>query len=418
MADLGAYKMLTELCTNIGPRLSGSPEAERAVVWVEKQMRTIGLENIQRVPCMVPHWVRGKPESATMKAAGTKTRLSICALGGSVATPKGGLEADVVEVHSLKEAEELGERGRGKIVFFNRGFDPTLPAGQSGYGGAVDQRTSGASAAVKSGAVAVLVRSMTLADDDAPHTGAMNYTDPRKIPAAALGIQSANRLSAALKKGPVRVRLDMSCQTLEDVASASVMGEIRGSELPDEVIVMGGHLDSWDLGQGAHDDGAGITQSLEALRIIKVLGLKPKRTLRMVAFMNEENGLRGATSYAEMAKNSPQKHLAAIESDAGGYMPRAFGVTESQHERVSGWLDDLRQFGIERINRGGGGGDIGPLAALGTILFGLEPEGTRYFDMHHSRNDNIKNVHPRELQFGACAMASLAWLISQEGFGG
>ncbi|MFN8220454.1 MAG: M20/M25/M40 family metallo-hydrolase [Fimbriimonadales bacterium] len=412
LTDLGAHRLLTELTTKIGGRLSGSPEAERAVKWCEAKMRQMGLQNVRLVHCMVPHWVRGKPEVATLDGK----PLSVNALGGSVATPKGGIEAEVVEVHSLKEAEQLGAKGKGKIVFFNRGFDPKLPHTFAAYGGAVDQRVGGATAAAKSGAVAVLVRSMTLATDDAPHTGAMGYGEGKKIPAAALGIQSANRLSAALKKNPhAKVRLKMSCQTLPDVPSANVCGEIVGSELPDEVIVMGGHLDSWDTGKGAHDDGAGCMQALEALRLMRVLGLKPKRTIRAVMFMNEENGLRGAPAYAEFAKKSGQTPFAAIESDSGGFMPRSFGVSKAKIDAVRPWEETLRVFGIERFNEGGGDADIGPLEPLGATLFALEPENARYFDYHHSRNDTIDKVNPREVEFGAMAMATLAWLVSENG---
>ncbi|MCH7905227.1 MAG: M20/M25/M40 family metallo-hydrolase [Armatimonadetes bacterium] len=416
LTDLGAYEMLYELCTTIGGRLSGSPEAARAVIWTALQMDEIGLSNIRQIRCMVPHWVRGATERAAIIVSDDRVHgLSICALGGSVGTPVGGIEAEVVEVKSLEEAENLGERGKGKIVFFNRGFDPTLPTTFAAYGGTVDQRSGGASAAAKSGAVAVLVRSMTLAKDDEPHTGAMRYSEGRRIPAAALGIQSADRLSAALKRGPVTVRLELSCRSLPDEPSANVLGEIVGSEMPNEVIVMGGHLDSWDLGQGAHDDGAGVTQALEALRLLKELGLRPKRTIRVVAFMNEENGLRGATAYAEMAANADEVHYAAIESDAGGFMPRAFSVTESKLERVQEWAPLFQVFGIERFTPGGGGADINPLGPLGTTLFGLRPDNQRYFDYHHSRNDTIDKVNARELEMGAMAMALLAWLISEEG---
>lgn len=415
LSDLGAFAMLHELTTQIGPRLSGSPGADRAVAWTERVMIRAGLTNVRLVPCMVPKWVRGDREFAAMSVGERKLALNVCALGGSVGTPSGGVEAEVIEVHSLAEAEALGDRGKGKIVFFNRGFDPRLQSTGAGYGSSVDQRGSGASAAAKSGAVAVLVRSMTLAMDDEPHTGAMRYSSDQRIPAAALGIQSAEKLSAALQNGPVKVRLELNCQNFPDVPSASVVGEIVGSEKPGEVIVLGGHLDSWDLGQGAHDDGAGIVHAIEALRIINVLGLKPKRTIRAVAFMNEENGLRGGTSYAEMAKNSADRHYAAIESDAGGFMPRAFGVTETKHAKVSKWVPYLEQFGIDRFDKGGGGADIGPLEPLGTVLFGLVPDNQRYFDYHHSRNDTIDKVHPRELEFGAIAMAALAWLISEEG---
>lgn len=415
LTDLGAYTMLHELTTKIGGRVSGSPQADQAVAWTERMMREIGLENIRLIPCMVPHWVRGPRENALMVVGERTVPLSICALGGSVGTPNGAIEAEVIEVKSLEEAEALGAKGKGKIVFYNRGFDPKLQSTGAGYGSSVNQRGGGASAAAKSGAIAVLVRSMTLAKDDEPHTGAMNYSGTTKIPGVALGIQSAEKLSAALQNGSVRVRLDLSCQILPDVPSASVAGEIVGSSKSSDVIVLGGHLDSWDLGQGAHDDGSGIVHALEALRILKKLGLKPKRTIRVVAFMNEENGLRGGVSYFEMAKVAKERHYAAIESDAGGFMPREFGVSESKHKRVQPWVEYLRQFGIERISEGGGGADIGPLEPLGTTLFGLEPDNQRYFDYHHSRNDTIDKVHPRELEFGAIAMAALAWLISEEG---
>ena len=412
LTELGAYEMLNELTSKIGARVSGSPEAARAVKWVHHQLELNGATNVSEIPCMVPHWTRGKGESAELNR---NAQLSICALGGSVATPPKGIEAEVVEVQSLKEAEELGERGRGKIVFFNRPFDPTLPATFAAYGGANDQRVGGATAAAKSGAVAVLVRSMTLAKDDAPHTGAMRYGEGTKIPAAALGIQSAERLSAAIKKGKAKVKLTLNCQTLPDEPSANVIGEIKGSEFPNEVIVMGGHLDSWDLGRGAHDDGAGVTQAMEALRLMSQLGLKPKRTIRVVAWMNEENGGRGAKAYADYASHATEKHFAAMESDSGGFMPRAFGVSADKLDKVQAWLPMLRDFGIERFIAGGSDADNGPLGPLGAILFALQPENQRYFDYHHSRNDTIDKVNPRELEMGAMSMAAVAWLLSENG---
>lgn len=414
LTDLGAYAFLSELTGQIGSRLSGSPGAEKAVVWTEAKMKEIGLDHVQRIPCMVPQWVRGSVEKASMKPGG---KLAICALGGSVGTKKGGLEAEVIEVHSLEEAEQLGDKAKGKIVFYNRGFDPTLPSTFEAYGGAVNQRFGGAVAAAKSGAVGVLVRSMTLATDDEPHTGGMGYEDGvPQIPAAALGIQSANRLSEQLKKGTVKVRLELSCENRPDVLSASVAGDLTGSEKPSEIIVIGGHLDSWDLGKGAHDDGAGVCQALEAVRLMKVLGLRPKRTIRVIAFMNEENGLRGALAYGEVAKNNKlEKHYAAIESDAGGFMPREFGTNLQKFQKAIRWQPVLQSFGIERFTDGGGDADIGPLEPLGTMLFGLVPDNQRYFDYHHSRNDTLDKVNPRELEFGALAMGALAWLISEEG---
>lgn len=412
LTELGAHRMLYDLCAKAPHRLSGSKGAEVAVAWTEAQLKTIGAANIKQIPCMVPKWVRGPVESATMSPGG---KLTICALGGSIGTPKGGIEAEVIEVKSIEEAEALGEKGRGKIVFYNRPFDPTTINGA--YGGAVNQRTQGAIAAAKSNAVAVLVRSMTYSTDDVPHTGAMRYADGvKQIPSAALGIKSAEKLSAALKRETVKVKIELSCRSYPDVESANVIGEIVGSEKPSEVIVMGGHLDGWDKGQGAHDDGAGITQALEAIRLINALGLKPKRTIRFCAWMNEENGLRGATAYAEMVKNSnSEKHIAAMESDSGGFMPRQFGVTEAKLEKVRPWESYLKPFGIDRFAPGGGDADISPLAPYGVTLFALEPESQRYFDVHHSDNDTIEKVNPRELECGAIAMALLAWMLSEEG---
>ena len=412
LTELGAYSLLDELTSKIGGRMSGSPEAAKAVVWVGDKLKAMGAEDITQVPCTVPHWTRGKGEHATMDRV---WGLSICALGGSEPTPHGGIEAEVVEVHSLKEAEALGDKGKGKIVFFNRPFDPTLPQTFMAYGGSVDQRGGGATAAAKSGAVAVLVRSMTLAKDDAPHTGAMQYGSGKRIPAAALGIQSAEKLSAAIKKGPTKVKLVLNCKNNPDVQSANIFGEIKGSEKPEEVIAIGGHLDSWDLGRGAHDDGAGITQAMEALRLIKSLGLKPKRTIRVVAWMDEERGGTGARAYAAYAKNAKEKHFAAMESDSGGFMPRAFGASADKLEKVKAWQPLLQDFGIEKFTAGGSDADNGPLGAFGAILFALQPDNQRYFDYHHSRNDTIDKVNPRELEMGAIAMGSLAWLLSEEG---
>ncbi len=411
-----AFGFLRELTKGIGGRLSGSPQAAKAVEWGERRMRELGFENVHLVPCKVPHWVRGKPEKATLMVGGHSESLSVCALGGSVGTPRGGISAEVVEVQSLAEATALGDRAKGKIVFFNRRMDPTLLNTFAAYGGAVDQRTQGASVAAKVGAVAVVVRSMSTADDDAPHAGAMGYSaDAPKIPAAALSTLAANRLTAALRDDPhAQVKLEMSCETLPDVDSANVVGELRGSEKPDEVIVMGGHLDSWDLAEGAHDDGAGVTQSLEALYLLKRLGLHPKRTIRVVFFMNEENGSRGAQAYALVAKT--EKHIAGIESDSGGFAPRFFGVGGSDETvaKVRSWLPELSTVGIERIEKGGGGADVGPLSKYGAVTIGLEPESARYFDYHHSRNDTLDKVNPRELQLGAVAMALLAWRLSEE----
>ncbi|MFZ4506419.1 MAG: M20/M25/M40 family metallo-hydrolase [Fimbriimonas sp.] len=412
LTDLGAYSLLGELTTDIGHRLSGSANAERAVKWGEAKMREMGLENVHLVPCKVPHWVRGNVELCTATSAKGSFSLTCCALGTSPGTPTEGISAEIVEVHSLDEVKQLGEKLRGKIVFYNRAFDPTLISGGAQYGAAGDQRFSGPATAAKVGAVATLVRSLTGDPDDVPHTGT---TREPGIPSAALSVVAANRLSAALREGKVSVNLKLSCQNLPEVDSASVVGEIRGTQKPNEVIVMGGHLDSWDKGTGAHDDGAGVCHSLEAIRLLKVCGFAPKRTIRVVLFMNEEISGTGAEAYAEQAGKSKERHIAAIESDAGGFAPRSFGASGKNLAKYRRWLPALSMFEIERITPGGGGADIGPLAKYGTTLFGLSPEGQRYFDYHHSDKDTLDKVHPRELELGAMAMATLAWCLSEEG---
>lgn len=413
LRELRAFTFLSDL-TGLGHRLSGSAGAERAVQWGAQTMRELGFENVRLQPCRVPHWVRG--EVATLALEGEN--LSICALGGSIATPPAGLEAEVVEVHSLDEASRLGAKAKGKIVFFNGPMDPTLPSTFAAYGGAVGQRVNGAATAAKLGAVAVLVRSMTQRVDDEPHTGTLRYQDGvPKIPAAALSLVAANRLSSTLRRGPARVRLTLDCENLPPVPSSNVIGEITGSELPDEIVVMGGHLDSWDLGVGAHDDGAGCVQSIEALRLLRDVVGRPKRTVRVVLFMDEEQTGAGADAYAFFAKISPEKHVAAIESDAGGFTPRGFSCSESpaRAKRYEAWLPDLRPLGIAEIAGGGGGGaDVAPLGPLGAVLFGLRPDSQRYFDVHHSRNDTLDWVNPRELEMGAIGMAILAWRLASE----
>ncbi|MBX3111572.1 MAG: M20/M25/M40 family metallo-hydrolase [Fimbriimonadaceae bacterium] len=410
MTDLGAYSLLTELTTKVGGRMSGSANAAKAVAWGQATMTRLGFQNVHLVPCMVPHWVRGDVESCVARTRTGRMDLKVCALGTSPGTPAAGVTAEVVEVRSLDEVVRLGDKLKGKIVFYNRPFRPELIDGQ--YGDAGDQRFQGPATAAKVGAVATLVRSLTQFVDDYPHTGTTR--DP-KIPCAALSTLASDRLSAALRKGPVKVTLKLSCKNLPDVPSASVVGEVTGSESPDDVVVMGGHLDSWDLATGAHDDGAGVCQAIEALRVIKACGLKPKRTVRVVLFMDEEIGGRGAEAYFEAAKAGGQRHLAGIESDSGGFNPRSFSTDFADRSKLETWLEDLRPFGIERLEAGGGGADVAPLAKIGATQFGLSPDIQRYFDYHHSAKDTLDKVHPRELEMGALAMAALAWRISEDG---
>jgi len=414
-----AYQMLVEL-TNLGPRLSGSPQAAAAVELTRQMMERHGFENVQLQPIMVPHWVRGPIEEAAIvnsPSYGT-VPLAVCALGSSVATPAMGLVAEVIEVKSFEELQAPGRKAAGKIVFFNRPMDPTRLDTFAGYGGAVDQRSNGAVAAAKVGAVAALVRSMTTAQDDVPHTGNTNYqAGVPQIPVAALSTRAADFLSRVLAhERTVRVRLRLTCETLPDVPSANVMGELRGVEKPEEIIVLGGHLDSWDKGTGAHDDAAGCIQAIEAVRLLKQLGFRLKRTIRAVMFMNEENGLRGGREYARAAVAKNSKHVAAIESDRGGFAPRGFSIEadSSTAARILAWREVFAPLGAERLSRGGSGADISPLVKTGVPGLGLIPESHRYFDYHHSDNDTIDKVNPRELELGAAAMAIMAYLISEE----
>lgn len=413
-----AFEMLKSL-TQFGHRFSGTQGYDKAVQWAEQKLKEVGADSVWLQPVMVPRWVRGNKETATAIVGKKRTELSVCALGGSVATPKDGITAEIVEVKSLAETKQLGERAKGKIIFYNRPFDRTKVNPFEAYGGAVDQRGRGAIEAAKVGAVAVLVRSMTNAIYKVPHTGAMRYADTvAKIPAAAISTMDAELLSSELQKGnKVTVTLMLECKTLPDVQSYSVIGEIKGSEYPNEIILIGGHLDSWDKGTGAHDDGSGVVQCIEVLRLMKELQLRPKRTVRCVLFANEENGLRGARTYAKNIDTTKEEHIVAIESDAGGFSPRGFGV-ESDSVRflkVAACAPLLETIGADRIKMGGGGADISVLEKFGTVLIGLNPEPQRYFDYHHTDIDTIDKVHPRELQLGAIAIAILTWALAQEG---
>nr|MDQ3047458.1 M20/M25/M40 family metallo-hydrolase [Bacteroidota bacterium] len=363
-----SYSNLNYLCKKIGPRLAGSPGAQQAVEWAFKAMKEAGADTVYLQECMVPHWVRGEKELAKVLSSNGKgiKEVPVCALGGSVATPPEGLNAQVIEVKTFEELSALGkDKVSGKIVFFNRPMDATHIETFHAYGGAVMQRWAGASEAAKLGAVAVVVRSITLAQDDNPHTGSMGYKDSiTKIPACAISTNAANWLSTYLKTDKdLKFYLKMNCQTLPEEKSYNVIGEVFGTEKKDEYVLVGGHLDAWDNGEGAHDDGAGIVQSIEVIRIYKALGIKPKRTIRAVAFMNEENGLRGGKKYAEMAKLKNEKHIAAIESDAGGFSPRGFSseMEPKQRVQVKSWSKLFLPYGVYDFDNEGGGADIGPL---------------------------------------------------------
>lgn len=417
------YDWLGYLTKSIGGRLSGSPAAAAAVEYTRQVLDTLVLDSVWLQAVMVPYWVRGDKEIVRISrsAAGT-IELNALAIGGSVGTGEQGIAADVLEVKSLEELGHLGAAAvRGKIVFFNREFDPTLLNTFSAYGGAVGQRANGASEAAKYGAVGTVVRSMTSGIDDVPHTGGLIYRDDLpKIPAVAISTKDAELLSALLHQGEVELYIRTTCAQLSDKLSYNVIGEIRGSKYPDEIILVGGHLDSWDVGEGAHDDGAGCVQSMDVLQLFKRLQYQPLRTIRCVLFMNEENGIRGGRTYAEMAKNNHENHLVAIEADRGGFTPRGFtvdGNSGSFVERLAKmqeWLPLLEPYYLH-IKKGSGGADISPLRDQGTLLIGYEPDSQRYFDYHHSAIDTFEAVNKRELELGVAAITSLIYLIDQHG---
>lgn len=416
-----AYELLRAVAA-VGPRLTGSRAAAEAVALTRRMMEDLGFEDVHLEPVTVGHWERGEGESAAIVGTADGIRpLAVCALGGSVPTAPEGLEAAVIEVRSFEELARLGAKAAGMIVFFNRPMDRAVVDGFAAYGGAADQRVRGASEAAKAGAVAALVRSLTFRHDAYPHTGLLSY-DPAvaKIPTAAIATRDADALSELLRRETgLRVRLKLTCRTLADGPSANVVGQLTGSEKPGEVILVGGHLDSWDLGTGAHDDGAGCVAALEALRLIREAGLRPARTIRAVLFMDEENGGTGGRFYAGDERRQHERHLVAMESDRGGFVPVAFAAGanggEAAFRKMKAWAPLLRPLGIREFLRGGGGVDVGPLGASGTVFASVIPDSQRYFDVHHSGLDVLESVHPRELELNAIVLAVAAYVLAQEG---
>jgi hypothetical protein len=421
------YENLRVLCKDIGHRLSGSEGAERAIDW--------GLQVLSRAesggdtawlqPVMVPHWSRGPRELAWMRIGdGVRQPMRVAALGGSVGTD-GPMEAEVVMVKKFEALDTLGrEQIEGRIVLFNRAMDPLLINTGAAYGGAYNQRSRGAVEAANRGGVAALVRSLTHALDSFPHTGGMRYDEDaslRRVPAAAVSTVDAQKISDALKLGErVWVGLNMGCELFADVEQANVIAQWRGSEFPDRYIVVGGHLDSWDIGEGAHDDGAGIVQSIEVMRALRATGYQPRHTLRVVLFINEENGNNGGKTYARRAAEDGLLHVAAVESDAGGGVPRGYSLDagDAPVARIRSWSDGLDPYGLLSFRRGGAGVDIGPLkqempAGHRPVLVGLRPDSQRYFDYHHSDRDVFETIHKRELELGAAALASMVYLLDR-----
>ncbi len=416
-----AYENLRHLCKQIGPRLSGSDNAEKAVIATAAMLKKAGADTVYLQPCMVPHWVRGAKEAGNIQLSnGNKISLHLCALGNSIGTHAAGVLAAVIEVKSMETLHLLGRSAvQGKIVFFNIPMNSLYLNTFQAYGESGIGRWDGPAQAAKYGAVGVLVRSLASNEDDYPHTGSTTYNDSfPPIPAVAISTKDATLLSNLLQKDKaLSVWFKTNCQMLADKPSFNVIGEIRGTEYPDEIITVGGHLDSWDLGEGAHDDGAGCVQSIEVINAFHQTGLRPKRTIRAVMFMNEENGGRGGDAYLAFAQSHHEKHVFALESDEGGFTPRffSFDVSSSSFNRLAEWKPLLYPYGVYDFVQNGSGSDIEPLKAMGTSLAALHPDSQRYFDVHHAASDRFESVSRRELLLGAANIAALIYLVSEHG---
>lgn len=420
-----AYEDLRHLTKQIGQRLSGSAGMYKAEAWGLKTIKEAGADNAYWQECTVPHWIRGgKDEASAIYYTGTyggnaKRALDVLALGNSIGSAK-PLTKGVIEVKSFADLEARKDAVKDKIVFYNVPFNDTYIGTFNAYRDAVVYRGQGPSRAAKYGAAAVIVRSMSHSTDNNPHTGSTAYNDSfPKIPAVAIGLQDADWLSGAIKNELAKsVTLTTHGRFLPDTIGHNVIGELKGTQFPDEYITIGGHLDSWDPAEGAHDDGAGVVQTIEVLRALKATGYKPKRTLRFVLFANEENGGRGGTKYAAEAKTKGEKHIFALESDEGGFTPHGFGLTvpATSFQKFLGWRPLLLLYSPAEMLPGGGGSDIGPLARTqGTPVASYLPDSQRYFDYHHARNDVFENVNKRELELGAVNIAALIYLVDKYG---
>jgi hypothetical protein len=418
LTEQKGYEWLRELC-EIGPRLSGSKNSVKAISWAEEKMKELGFD-VWLQPVMVSHWVRGEKETAVIYESDLfkGKELEILALGGSIGTGYDGVTAKVIEVKDFNELEARKNEVKNNIVYFSSSIDPSILNTFQGYGEGVVYRSRGAIEAARYGAVGILIRSVTTKYDNVPHTGAMrNYVDSLpKIPAAALGYLDADFLSDALKKDPeLKVKMKLNCKTLPDILSYNVIADLKGTEKPDEIIIVSGHFDSWDVGDGAHDDGGGCLQALEVLDLFTRLSIKPKRTIRCIFYINEENGVKGGIEYGNYADTAKEKHIAAIESDRGVFTPVGFSV-ESDSEtlrKLQSWVPILEHAGIKWINAGGSGVDISKIRNA-QALIGYVPDNQRYFDVHHSANDIFEEVHPREMELGTAAIAVLAYLLSED----
>ena len=422
MTNGKAYDLLRQLTKQIGGRLAGSPQQQNAAIWGQRNMAAFAPDKVFMQPCKTPNWQRGGKDFASVVSVNGKAMnrpLAALALGNSLGS-NGLVEAELLAVADFDELEKRKAEVKGKIVYYHSMFDPNIIQTFGAYGKMGVYRSTGASRAAKYGAVGVMLHSLSTAPDNAPHTGGMKYDeDYPKIPAVALGPNDAKELYANAKKGTIRVQMQTYGYFLPDADENNVVAEIKGSEFPNEIITIGGHLDSWDINEGAHDDGAGIVQTMEILRTMKALNYQPKRTIRFVLFANEENGMRGGNKYAELAKQNNEQHVFALESDAGGFTPRAIGISATspeQFKKMQQWASLLKPYGTE-ITAGGGGADIGPLKNVNAaiVLAGLVPDSQRYFDLHHAKTDVFENVNKRELLLGAVNMAAIIYLVDQYG---
>ncbi len=419
------YNNLRVLCKTVGHRLSGSPAAAKAVLWGKAALEAAGADSVWLQPVMVPVWVRGAESLKIDTGTGWKS-VSLTSLGNSEGTKGKPLTGEIVMANNFEEFDKLSDaQVKGKIVFFNYRFRQDFINTMQAYGNAGPYRWRGPNVASKRGAAGVIIRSVSSGEDDAPHTGMMRYADSvAKIPAVAVGNKTADALEAALDAGKrVRTQLVSNCTMKGEAMSYNVIGQITGGEKRDEIVIAGGHLDSWDLGEGAHDDGAGCVQSIEMIRTLKALGLKPKRTVRAVLFMNEENGVRGGHAYADSAKAKGEKHIFALETDEGGFSPRGFGFDfpddynqpEVSRQKLMRLAGGMQFMNLHSFDRKGSGTDIEPLQKSGTVLCGLLPDPQRYFDLHHTKQDVFEAVNHRELKLGAAAITGMIWMVSENG---
>lgn len=415
----GAYKKLEELCDDVGHRLSGSAALDKAIAWAQATMKSDGHENVAGEKVMIPKWVRG--EESCVMVEPRRVEFHMLGLGGSVGTPDDGITAAVIAVPDAEFLQKLGSAVKGKIVLFDNPMPEFDVNRGTMYGESVVYRANGAKLAAEQGAIACLVRSVTARSLRSPHTGGTNYGDAKtKIPTAAISTEDAAMVTRLQKRGiAVKVTLKMQAREKGEVPSANVIGELRGREKPEEIVVIGGHLDSWDVGQGAHDDGSGCVTAMETITVLRKLNLRPRRTIRVVLFVNEENGLAGGKQYAAYHESELGKHVAAIEMDSGGFKPTGFGIDmqdEKKRDVAVGQITDvlelLAPIGLMKTKPGFGGADISPMKAHGVPLMGLDVDMATYFDYHHTHADTLDKVNPRDLREDVAAMAVMAYVLA------